>query len=78
MTHHKRSDFCERTGKKRFRDPRKATHRLQSLQNLAHNLDARGEAHTIRVVRKYWCSACKGWHLTSWVEYGGPANGVAA
>lgn len=72
MNRHKRSDFCEQTHKVRFRDSREATRRLQSLQNLARTFEERGEPHRIRVVRKYRCPACKGWHLTSWQDYSAP------
>jgi hypothetical protein len=58
--------YCEATGKRRFRDPREATQSLQHLQNLAHQMDEDGRPHRIRVVRKYRCEACQGWHLTSW------------
>lgn len=72
---HKESDYCRRTGKKRFRDAREATRRLQELRNLARILDSHGRPHTIHVVRKYQCSACQGWHLTSWKDYGPPTAG---
>ena len=70
--HRKQSDYCHQSGKKRFRDPREATARLQSLLNQARMLDEQGKDHTIRVVRKYRCNACRGWHLTSWENYGAP------
>lgn len=74
----KQSDYCPQSGKKRFRDPREATARLQSLRNQAARLDEQGKAHTIHVVRKYRCNTCNGWHLTSWENYGAPAPAVSA
>lgn len=72
--HRKQSDYCHQSGKKRFRDPREATARLQSLLNQARLLDEQGKDHTIHVVRKYRCNACRGWHLTSWENYGAPQD----
>jgi hypothetical protein len=68
--HRNGSDFCEASGKRRYRDPRQATRALQSLQNRAGALDEQGRAHTIHQKRKYRCDACRGWHLTSWATPG--------
>ena len=76
--HRKQSDYCHQSGKKRFRDPREATARLQSLLNQARLLDEQGKDHTIHVVRKYRCNACRGWHLTSWENYGAPKEAAPA
>lgn len=77
-THHgsrdaRRTDYCQVSDKRRFRDAREATASLHHLQNLARALDERGIGHHIRVVRKYRCDACHGWHLTSWESPAGPA-----
>lgn len=70
----KQSDYCHHTGKKRFRDSREATRRLQQLHNLARECEEHGRDHTIHVVRKYHCAMCQGWHLTSWENYAGPSE----
>ena len=41
-------------------------------------LDEQGKDHTIHVVRKYRCNACRGWHLTSWENYGAPEEAAPA
>ncbi len=79
---HRNSIYCSATGKRRYRDAREATAGLHRLRNAAHRLDEQGSDHTIHVKRKYKCSACSGWHLTSWATPGGArepgdARGVA-
>lgn len=68
---HRNSIYCSATGKRRFRDAREATAGLHQLRNAARRLDEQGLDHTIHVRRKYKCSACNGWHLTSWATAGG-------
>ena len=58
-------DHCPMSGKVRYRDAREATDALHALTNRAALADQLGGVHTIRVKRKYQCSACGGWHLTS-------------
>jgi hypothetical protein len=65
---------CPACGKVRYRDAEEATDALHALLTRAALADQLGGRHTIRVRRKYRCSACQGWHLTSWVSWGdGPA-----
>lgn len=56
---------CETTGKRRFRDGKDAALELRRLSGMRSQLDLAGEAHSIRVVRRYKCDDCRGWHLTS-------------
>ena len=58
-------DHCPMSGKIRYRDAREATDALHVLANRAALADELGGRHTIRVKRKYQCTACRGWHLTS-------------
>jgi hypothetical protein len=58
-------EHCPMSGKIRYRDAREATDALHTLTNQAALADELGGAHTIRVRRKYKCTACRGWHLTS-------------
>jgi hypothetical protein len=53
------------SGKVRYRDAREATDALHALTNRAALADELGGEHTIRVKRKYQCTTCGGWHLTS-------------
>lgn len=57
------------TGKRRFRDARGATHFMQSMQARAAHAEEHGGQHNYRVVRKYQCPECDGWHLTSKEEW---------
>lgn len=58
-------DHCPTSGKIRYRDAREATEALHRLTNRAAVADELGGQHSIRVKRKYRCTACRGWHLTS-------------
>lgn len=58
-------EHCPMSGKVRYRDAREATDALHTLTNRATLADQLGGQHTIRVRRKYQCTACRGWHLTS-------------
>ena len=80
MSHRKnhQSDYCTAAHKRRFRDAREAPRSLRNLRRQAALLDAKGIAHRIRVVRKYECPSCKGWHLTSWQDYSPPTTTVTA
>ena len=57
---------CPMSGKIRYRDHREATSALQRLITQARLADELGGSHTIAVKRQYRCTACEGWHLTSW------------
>lgn len=63
---------CLVTGKQRYRDGDDAALALRNLRRAAARADLDGAAHTIRVVRKYACDYCSGWHLTSQPGYGQP------
>jgi len=54
-----------RSGKIRYRDGDQAGLALKQLKGKAAFAATRGGRHTIRVVRKYECEWCGGWHLTS-------------
>ena len=70
---------CPISGKIRYRDDREADDALHQLLNQAARADELGGRHRIAVRRKYRCSACKGWHLTSWSSWGeGPQGAPAA
>jgi hypothetical protein len=57
--------ICLASGKQRYRDGDDASLALRNLRRAAARADLDGAAHTIRVVRKYACDLCGGWHLTS-------------
>lgn len=54
------------TGKTRYRDGDDAGLALRQLKGKRDKADLAGGVHSIAVLRKYACDACKGWHLTSW------------
>ena len=60
---------CLATGKQRYRDGDDAALALRNLRRAAARADLDGAVHTIRVVRKYACDYCAGWHLTSQPSY---------
>lgn len=62
----RRYAVCEVTGKRRYRDGDDAGLVLRNLKRRGATADIEGAGHTIRVVRKYVCDWCDGWHLTSW------------
>lgn len=53
------------TGKIRYRDGDQAGLALKGLRARAAWANLRGGEHRIRVLRKYECPMCGGWHLTS-------------
>lgn len=67
-------EHCPMSGKARYRDAREATDALRLLVNKAALADERGGKHSIRVKRKYPCTACRGWHLTSQEAWTGQAD----
>lgn len=69
------SAHCPATGKIRYRDGDDAGLALKGLSRARSRADLEGASHRIRVVRKYACPACGGWHLTSWP--GNPAQSAA-
>ncbi len=56
---------CLKTGKIRYRDGHDASLAVEELRKKRSLADVRGGSHTIRVQRKYACTSCGGWHLTS-------------
>ena len=57
---------CAATNKVRFPDHRAA---VVALQQAAVRRQWQGDDESRRrECRSYSCAACKGWHLTSWVE----------
>ena len=56
---------CLATGKIRYRDGHDAALALKSLVRRRSKAESEGAEHRIRVCRKYSCSSCGGWHLTS-------------
>ena len=68
-----RKGFCRVTGKKRFRDHRSA---VRALHLIAAVRDDGSETHHER--RSYFCYACKGHHLTSWMMNTPSQGGEAA
>lgn len=57
--------ICLASGKQRYRDGDDASLALRNLRRAAARADLDGAAHSIRVIRKYACDLCDGWHLTS-------------
>ena len=57
---------CPMSGKIRYRDHREATSALQRLVTQARLAEELGGRLTLAVKRQYRCTACDGWHLTSW------------
>ena len=56
---------CKATGKIRYRDGDDAALALRLYKRQATQADQNGVSHKIKVVRKYRCTECGGWHLTS-------------
>lgn len=60
---------CKVTGKRRFRDHREAVKALRGAVTKRHFAEIDGVPTHRRERRTYECSACSGWHLTSWERY---------
>lgn len=56
---------CGVSGKVRFRDKREATRAVHQAVAARHNAAAIGVKSSRQERRAYWCSECKGWHMTS-------------
>ncbi len=63
---------CPMSGKIRYRVAREATEALLALTIRADRAEQLGGENAIRVKRKYQCSACRGWHLTSQESWTSP------
>lgn len=61
-----RRERCRATGKRRFRDHREASRALHKAAAQRHFAELDGVECCRRELRTYDCTACKGWHLTSW------------
>lgn len=59
---------CEASNKRRFRDHREAVEALHGAAVSRQVAAELGQVSTRREVRSYRCTACRGWHLTSWAE----------
>lgn len=56
---------CGVSGKVRFRDKREATRAVHRAVAARHHAGAIGVWSSRQERRAYWCSECKGWHVTS-------------
>ena len=61
----RRKHLCPASGKIRYRDGHDAMLALERLRRKRAKAEIDGAAHRIRVQRRYSCSSCDGWHLTS-------------
>ncbi len=72
----RKKHLCPTSGKIRYRDGHDAMLALERLRRARAKAEIAGATHRIRMQRRYWCSSCDGWHLTSRPgDKSGPAAG---
>jgi hypothetical protein len=73
-----RQPVCDATGKRRYRDGHDAGLARRSLALSRARAPLDGARHKIKVVRKYPCDHCGGWHLTSWPTWSATPTAITA
>lgn len=60
---------CPATGKKRWPDSESAVQMLHQAATARHFAQLESIHSRRSEVRHYFCSACAGWHVTSWEQF---------